>query len=135
MELIYFISGILSVGVVYGVVLLRKVKSSHTDLLARYQSHSNISSIRYADIGKEVDEVIALIRDVQSNMEKDQYESLSEINKKVSKMDKLVSTIDKRVSTEGKLVDKNFRDIFNEIQQVKNTLKAMGQDPNFLSRY
>ena len=31
MELIYFISGIITVGVVYGVVLLRKVKSVRID--------------------------------------------------------------------------------------------------------
>ena len=31
--------------------------------------------------------------------------------------------------------EKNFTTAFNEIQQLKNNLKALGQDPNMLSRY
>jgi hypothetical protein len=40
-----------------------------------------------------------------------------------------------RVNSEGKLVDKNLKEIFNEIQQIKKGLKVLGQDPNMLSRY
>ena len=83
MELLYFIGGILSVGVLYGVRLLRSVKSSHTELLARHQSQSNISFIRNADIDDAIDGLKLLVKDIQTNMEKDQYESLSEINGKL----------------------------------------------------
>ena len=69
MELIYFISGILTVGVIYGVVLLRAVKSSHTNLLAKYQSQSNISSIRYGDMNDDLKAVEDLVMDIQTKME------------------------------------------------------------------
>tara|TARA_B100000497_G_C7538275_1_gene325924 strand:- start:532 stop:828 length:297 start_codon:yes stop_codon:yes gene_type:complete len=87
MELIYFISGILTVGVVYGVILLRTVKSSHAELLTRHQSQSNISSIRNADIDDAIDSLKLLMNDIQSSMEKDQYENLSEINKRIKKIE------------------------------------------------
>ena len=64
MELIYFISGILTVGVVYGVNLLRHIKSSHTDLLDKYQSQSNISSLRYSEMGEMVDEMKLYVNDI-----------------------------------------------------------------------
>ena len=77
MEILYFIAGILSVGVIYGIILLRSVKSSHTDLLARHQSQSNISSIRSVDVDEAIEDLRLLVNDIQSNMEKDQYESSS----------------------------------------------------------
>lgn len=135
MELLYFISGILSVGVVYGIILLRTVKSSHTDLLARHQSQSNISSIRNIESKEELEALRILIEDIQANMEKDQYESLSGINKRIKELDTVAySTLDK-VQFASKSNDKNFGTVFSEIQQLKNNLKALGQDPNMLSRY
>ena len=64
----------------------RSVKSSHTELLARHQSQSNISSIRNADLDDQLDGLKLLIGDIQSKMEKDQYESLTEINKQIKKL-------------------------------------------------
>ncbi len=135
MELLYFISGVLSVGVVYGVKLLRSIKSSHTELLARHQSQSNISSIRNIESKEELEALRILIGDIQANMEKDQYESLSGISKRIKELDTVTySTLDK-VQFASKSNDKNFGTVFSEIQQLKNNLKALGQDPNMLSRY
>lgn len=135
MELLYFISGILSVGVLYGIRLLQKVKSSHTELLARYQSQSNISSIRYSDLEDEIKTAGQLIADVQAGMEKDQYESVSEINKKIKEIGELAQANNSKLTETTKVFNKNLSDAFNEIQQTKKSLKALGQDPNFLNRY
>ena len=135
MELLYFISGILTVGVVYGIRLLRTVKSSHTDLLARYQSQSNISSIRYGDLSDDLKTVENLVMDIQANMEKDQYAALSEINKKISEVMALADSTNNRLGDTDKKFTNNIRDILNEIQQLKTNIKALGEDPNFLSKY
>jgi hypothetical protein len=135
MELLYFISGILSVGVLYGIWLLRTVKSSHTDLLARYQSQSNISSIRNSDLEDELEGLKVLVLDIQSNMEKDQYESVSGINKKINEIETIVKGNVDKIGFASGANEKNFTTAFNEIQQLKNNLKALGQDPNMLSRY
>ncbi len=135
MELLYFISGVLSVGVVYGIRLLRTIKSSHTELLTRHQSQSNISSIRNADIDDAIDNLKLLIGDIQVNMEKDQYESLGNINKRIKELDTVVySNVDK-IKQSNQVFNKNVTDAFNEIQQLKGRLKALGQDPNMLNRY
>ena len=135
MELIYFISGVLSVGILYGIKLLRTVKSSHTDLLARYQSQSNISSIRSEEFKQELKDLSLLMMDIQGNMEKDQYESVSEINKRIKELDKVVYDTLDRVKFASGTNEKNFGNVFSEIQQLKNNIKTLGQDPNFLSRY
>jgi len=135
MELLYFISGVLFVGVIYGINLLRKVKSSHADLLARHQSHSNISSIRNMDIGKELEDLKLLIMDIQSNMEEDQYKNLSGINKSIEELSKAVYGSVEKMNQSNTVFEKNIKEAFNEIQQIKVSIKALGQDPNMLSRY
>tara|TARA_R100001480_G_scaffold37120_1_gene49920 strand:- start:65 stop:472 length:408 start_codon:yes stop_codon:yes gene_type:complete len=135
MELIYFISGILTVGIVYGVNLLRYVKSSHTELLAKYQSQSNISSIRFEDLRDEVKKVEDMMVDIQSSMEKDQYANMSEINTKLEELFGITESNARKQNDSNKIHTKNTSDAFNEIQQLKNNLKVLGQDPNFLNRY
>ena len=135
MELIYFISGILTVGIVYGVNLLRHIKSSHTELLEKYQSQSNISSIRFGDLGDEVKKVEDTMMDIQSSMEKDQYANMSEINTKLEELFSITDSNARKQNESNKVHTKNTSDAFNEIQQLKNNLKALGQDPNFLNRY
>ena len=135
MELLYFISGVLSVGVLYGVRLLRGVKSSHAELLARHQSQSNISSIRSADIDDAIDNLKLLVNDIQSNMEKDQYESLTKINKRIKELDTVAYGNLDKIKQSNQVFNKNVTDAFNEIQQLKRGLKELGQDPNMLSRY
>ena len=135
MELLYFISGVLSVGILYGVKLLRTIKSSHTDLLARHQSQSNISSIRNADLDDQLDGLKLLIGDIQANMEKDQYAALSEINKRIKELDTVAYGNGSKIEQSNKVFNKNVTDAFNEIMQLKTNLKALSQDPNMLSRY
>ncbi len=107
MEILYFIAGILSVGVVYGVTLLRSVKSSHTEMLERHQSQSNISSIRSIDVDEAIEDLRLLVNDIQSNMEKDQYESLSEINGKLRDGILLAEANNRKIADNARVFNRN----------------------------
>jgi len=135
MELIYFISGILTVGIVYGVILLRSVKSSHTELLSSFNKSSYISSTRRAELREELEGIKVMIMDIQSNMEKDQYESLTGVNRRINELDAVAYKNLENLNLTRQTNDGSFGKIFNEIQQMKTNLKALGQDPNFVSRY
>ena len=135
MELLYFICGILSVGITYAVVLLKKNQSNYHDALARLQHHQNISSIRSGDMKEKIKYVEDTMIDIQSNMEKDQYKNLSKINERLKALDELANANSTRISESNTVNTKTMTDAFNEIQQIKNNLKALGEDPNFLNRY
>jgi archaellum component FlaC len=135
MELLYFIGGVLSVGVLYGVKLLRSVKSSHTELLSSFNKSSHISSARRADLREEIEDIKTLIMDIQSSMERDQYESLSSINKRIKELDAVAYENLNKIQQSNKVFNKNVTDAFNEITQLKQNIKTLGQDPNMLSRY
>lgn len=131
MELLYFISGVLVVGIGYGVKLLLSVRSSHTELLERHQSQSNIFSIRSLELNEELGDLKLLIGDIQNNMEKDQYENLSKLNNKTERILGLVNNN----TNSHKVVEAEFQNIKNEIHSVKMNIKGLSEDPNFLSRY
>jgi len=135
MEILYFIAGILSVGIVYGITLLRSVKSSHTELLARHQSQSNISSMRYGDLSDDLKTLEDMVMDIQSNMVKDQYKSLSEINGKLRDGILLAESNNRKIAENAKVFNKNVTDAFTQIQQLRNNIKALGQDQQGVSRY
>ena len=135
MELIYFISGILTVGVVYGVNLLRHVKSSHTNLLDKYQSQSNISSLRYSEMGELVDEMKLYVNDIQAKLEKDSYKEIVTLKKKLDNNSKEVKDLKDKLNIDINTADRSFSKVFNEIQTVKSQVKKLGEDPNFISRY
>ena len=73
--------------------------------------------------------------DIQANMEKDQYAALSEINKEISEVTALTDSTNNRLGDTDKKFTNNIRDILNEIQQLKVNVKALSEDPNFLSKY
>jgi len=135
MELLYFISGILTVGVVYGVILLRTVKSSHAELLTRHQSLSNISSIRNSEFKEKYRDLKLLIGDIQLSMEKDQYESLSKLNQLIKKIEIRVNKNVDMIGQSNSVFNKNVTDAFNEISQLKQNVKTLGQDPSLIDRY
>ena len=135
MELIYFISGILTVGVGYGVVLLRKVKSSHTELLERYQSQSNISSIRESDFEVKIKDLNTLLLDIQGKMEKDQYASISEINERIKFLEGLITKNTQNINNAANTFNKDIAEVFSQINQLKSNLNKIGEDPNMVSRY
>ena len=135
MEIIYFISGILTVGVGYGVVLLRKVKSSHTELLKKYQSQSNISSIRESDFDVRIKDLNTLLLDIQGKMEKDQYASISEINERIKFLEGLITKNTQNINKSANTFNKDIAEVFNQTSQLKRNLKKLGEDPNMVSRY
>ena len=135
MEIIYFISGILTVGVGYGVVLLRKVKSSHTELLKKYQSQSNISSIRGSDFDIKIKDLNTLLLDIQGKMEKDQYASISEINERIKFLEGLITKNTQNINKSANTFNKDIAEVFNQTSQLKRNLKKLGEDPNMVSRY
>jgi len=68
-------------------------------------------------------------------MEKDQYESLSEINGKLRDGILLAESNNRKISENAKVFNKNVTDAFNEINGLKQNIKALIQDPNMLTRY
>tara|TARA_R110000796_G_scaffold70616_1_gene160448 strand:+ start:123 stop:590 length:468 start_codon:yes stop_codon:yes gene_type:complete len=132
MELLYYIGGILSVGIIYAIFLLRRNQSHYHDALARLQSHQNISSIRNRDVKDKIDELTEYTKDIKSKMKKDQYSSVSETNNRIGELNKMASAMNIKITQNQKILETNISRTSTEINTMKNTLKQLGQNPDFI---
>ena len=132
MELLYYICGILSVGIIYAIFLLRRNQSHYHDALARLQSFQNISSIRNGDVKEKLHDLTEYTKDIKSKMEKDQYSSVSEINNRMGELNKMTSAMNVKITQNQKILETNISRTSTEINTIKNTLKQLGQDPDFI---
>ena len=72
-----------------------------------------------------------LTKDIQSKLEKDQYESIAGINKELAELHGKFNNFRDEVGIAAVTNEKNFGTVFTELGQVKQTVKVMSQDPNF----
>ena len=142
MELIYFISGILTVGTVYGVLLLRKVKSSYDELLEESSRLYSLTQMTQDEIAGKFDSVREQLIEVLDKNEKlgeqmseDAYAGNTELNERITELSK---TFNKQGLSHKKLfdvADSQFRKINSDIQILNSALKRFQDDPDLKARY
>tara|TARA_R100001460_G_scaffold106269_1_gene153633 strand:+ start:2360 stop:2767 length:408 start_codon:yes stop_codon:yes gene_type:complete len=135
MELIYFISGIITVIAVYSAVYLRSVKIKYNELLTSLQSSSNISSIRYGENVEKLDELNLYIRDVKEKMEKDSYIEITDLGKRIENNKGAFIGYQQRTNQFIDLTEAEIKKLHNEIQNTQGMIRALKEDPNFNNRY
>ena len=135
MEILIYISGLLTTLIATLIVVANNFNIKYTKLLASNQSISNITSIRYEEMREQIDDLRLLMGDIQNTMEKDQYESLSGINKDLKDIGDIAMANNKRIGDNAAVFNKNVTNLHTQITLIKSNLKALGQDPNSLSRY
>ncbi|MDA9981248.1 hypothetical protein N9H39_00605 [Gammaproteobacteria bacterium] len=82
-----------------------------------------------------MDSLNNLVRDIQSGMEKDQYENLAKINTDLKMVSELANATNNRLGEVNKVMQKTTSDAFTQIQQLRSNLKQAIQGPNMTSQY
>ena len=135
MEILYFISGLIVPGIIYGAIMLRKIKITYETLISLNETTQNVSSIRYTEISQKVNELNELIYQIEEKMQQDSYESYSELSSKVKELIQTQENILMTLTNNQNLCDKTNSQFSTEIQQLKHAIKTMRTDPNFIGRY
>ena len=84
---------------------------------------------------EKLDNMTGHMNEVKEIMEKDSYENLTKIKKRIGNMGEDIANIQNILNNDVNATEKNFNKAFTEIQTIKNNIKALGADPNFLNRY
>ena len=142
METIYFIIGVLSTVLGYGVYILHTVKKSHTNLLNELDVHKNFLSHKYQEsiqayerANKQVGEIKRYVTDIQDKMNKDSYEQIGTVN---NSLEKHIGNFNSYKETPDKLfytADTQLKKLFEQHSELNEKLKTLSNDPNFISRY
>ena len=135
MELIYFILGLLTAAVLYGVYLLKRVYQSHTEVLAHNQSVINHSAIEYADMKDELKELESYIVVVKEALEKDSYQNIVELKKELDLTSRLAMDVSNNLTQFTRVVNDDLGKHYTRLNDLGNKINSLSQDPNFLQRY
>ena len=84
---------------------------------------------------EQIDDMRLLMNDIQNTMEKDQYESLSGINKELKHIGDITMLNNKRIGDNAKVFERNISDLLQQVTLIKGNLRALAQDPSSISRY
>jgi len=138
MELLYFIGGILTVGLIYGGWFFRQIHKEHQNLL----SQNRVLDENQDKIMWEMSVVKARVEGVNNqNIEltdkinTSTFESTMELKKRMDVMDILMNTLHEQINTSNRVNEKSMTKVFNDYQQLRGNVKSLREDPNFLSRY
>ena len=135
MEILIYISGLLTTFIAVLLVAAIKINRKYNLLLDSNQHISNISSIQNGEMREQIDDMRLLMMDIQNTMEKDQYESLSGINKELKHIGDITMLNNKRIGDNAKVFERNISDLLQQVTLIKGNLRALAQDPSSISRY
>lgn len=135
MEILFFISGVLSVAWLHGVFQVRKIQREYTEVLASLQHTSNISSLRYGETNEKLDETNLYIQDVKDTLGKDSYSGINELNLKLEEFETSFRTVTDRNNNFIGITEGEIKRIYGEIENTQAMIRALKEDPNFNNRY
>jgi len=135
MEILIYISGLLTTLIAALIVVSTKLNRKYGELLESNQSISNKSFTRMTYTQEQLDILQTTMREIQDTMKKDQYESLSGINKELDTTGKLALSNNRKIGENAKVFNKNITDILTEIQQINKRIKIVSQDQTGTSNY
>ena len=129
--LLSFVNGAFAVAFVYYAYQIHSVKSQYEDMLLKQTSLQNKQSIENALLREKGHEMEELLRDIQTNMEKDSYENLSKINDKLNALELIIENHAKSHQL-SQSFEKKVMEQFSAIAQWR---KKLGEDPTLIRGY
>jgi hypothetical protein len=135
MEILFFISGVLSVAWLHGVFQIRKIQREYTEVLASLQHTSNISSLRYGESNEKLDETNLYIQEVKNQLDRDTYAGINDVGKRLTEFENSFKSVTDRNNSFINTTEVEIRKLYGEIQNTQAMIRALKEDPNFNNRY
>lgn len=135
MILLTYISGLMTALLAATLVFSIRAYRKYTTLLDLNDESNQHNFERYQEMAEWMDETDEDLDYIRDNMETDNYKNISELNKKYNKLKDLQYKQSQDVGNLRDIHDKLYESMFNRIAVLERNLKALGSDPNAISRY
>ena len=126
-----FINGALLLATVYYVITAHKTIVAYESMLEHQSSLQARQSYENQLLREKAEGMEILILDIQSNMEKDNYSDLSNINNKI----RTLETVTENHAQSFKLAQDFEKRIAETISNINQWRKRMGEDPTLIRGY
>ena len=135
MILLTYISGLMTALLAATLVFSIRAYRKYTTLLDLNDESNQHNFERYQEMAEWMNETDEDLDYIKDNMETDNYKNISELNKKYDKLEGLQYKQSQDVGNLRDIHDKLYESMFNRIAVLERNLKALGSDPNAISRY
>lgn len=130
MELIYFIIGSLWVVVAYTAFKNHQIKGEYIKLKLDLEDTQYEFEKHTQGISEEINDIHFKLDSIETTLKEDSYNNIAEVNKQLAELDKMSNAMNIRFGEANKIAEKQLSGVFSEIQQLKNNIKALSQDPS-----
>lgn len=134
MEILYFIVGTLWVVVAYTLYQNYKLKEQQTGMELELGEIEYLLDRQIGATSDELDDLSDALKTLQERLLDDSYQNITEVNENLELLNKMTNVMNKRFGEANQVTEKQLSVAFSEIQQLKNNIKALNQDPNILDR-
>ena len=130
MEILIYISGVFTAALVVSIVSFIRTNKKYTSLLESNQHNINISSIRSNDANERMGEIEEIIRVIQND-----YVPNGDLATKIEGIQSDLSELYRIAERNREFSEQSKQQRLNDVNQLKTSIKKLGEDPNLLSRY
>lgn len=130
MEILIYISGVFTTFLVISIVSFLRTNKKYTSLLESNQHTTNISSIRNAEVNERLDEMMEVVRVIQSD-----YVPNGDLSERIKNIDNILEEMAKKIAKDRSFAEKVQFDTGNNIQRLNDRINKIGQDPGLQSNY
>ena len=130
MEILIYISGVFTTFLVISIVSFLRTNKKYTSLLESNQHTTNISSIRNAEVNERLDEMMEVVRVIQSD-----YVPNGDLSERIKNIDNILGEMAKKIAKDRSFTEKVQFDTGNNIQRLNDRINKIGQDPGLQSNY
>ena len=130
MEILIYISGVFTTFLVISIVSFLRTNKKYTSLLESNQHTTNISSIRNAEVNERLDEMMDVVRVIQSD-----YVPNGDLSERIKNIDNILEEMAKKIAKDRSFTEKVQFDAGNNIQRLNDRINKIGQDPGLQSNY
>ena len=135
MILLTYISGLMTALLAATLVFSIRAYRKYTILLDLNDESNQHNFERYQEMAEWMDETDEDLDYIRDNMKQDSYESITYLNGKFKELKENQLKQKHEVDNLRDIHDKLYESMFNRIAVLERNLKALGSDPNTISRY
>ena len=126
-----FINGALLLATIYYVITAHKTKVAYESMLEHQASLQARQSYENQLLREKAEDMEVIILDIQSNMEKDNYSDLGNINNKI----RVIETVLENHSKSWAMEQAFEKKVQESLSNIKQWMKKMGDDPTLIRGY
>ena len=129
--LLYFLLGCNIGTVIFVFKEMKQINRREKELVQDFKHRDGLVK----EVQNEIKSTLFSVEVMRKNMEKDSYEDMSKVNKRLDTLDNASRVLIDRLNTIDKSNQGEFKTLHTLVQNLNGELNSLREDPNFLNRY